>query len=51
MASRPQVTKVESKQKLDTVQGAGWAKSVIDSEKPAKCSSTWAALALVSTIS
>lgn len=31
-----QVTKVESKQKLDTVQGAGWAKSVIDKDKPAK---------------
>jgi hypothetical protein len=31
-----QVIKVDSRQKLDTVQGAGWAKSVIDSEKPAK---------------
>lgn len=31
-----QVTKVESKQKFDTVQGAGWAKKVIDDDKPAK---------------
>ena len=31
-----QVTKVESKQKLDTVQGAGWAKQVIDNDRPAK---------------
>lgn len=30
------VLKVESKQKLDTVQGAGWAKAVIDRDKPAK---------------
>lgn len=28
------VTKVESKAKLDTMQGAGWAKQVIDTEKP-----------------
>jgi hypothetical protein len=31
-----QVTKVVSKQKLDTVQGAGWAKHVIDTDKPKK---------------
>jgi hypothetical protein len=30
------VVRVESKQKLDTVQGAGWAKAVIDKDKPAK---------------
>lgn len=30
------VTKVESKTKLDTVQSAGWLKSVIDAEKPAR---------------
>jgi len=30
------VTKVESKSKLDTVQGAGWCKQVIDAEKPAR---------------
>lgn len=30
------VTKVESKAKLDTVQAAGWLKSVIDTEKPAR---------------
>lgn len=27
---------VESRQKLDTMEGAGWAKQVIDTEKPAK---------------
>ncbi len=30
------VTKVESKSKIDTVQSAGWAKKVIDDEKPAR---------------
>lgn len=30
------VTKLESRQKLDTMQGAGWAKQVIDADKPAK---------------
>ena len=30
------VLKIESKMKLDTMQGAGWAKQVIDAEKPAK---------------
>lgn len=30
------VTKIVSKSKLDTMQGAGWAKQVIDAEKPAK---------------
>lgn len=30
------VLKVESRAKLDTMQGAGWAKQVIDAEKPAK---------------
>lgn len=30
------VLSVESRQKLDTMQGAGWAKQVIDTEKPAR---------------
>lgn len=30
------VIKIESKHKLDTMQGAGWAKQVIDTEKPAR---------------
>ncbi len=30
------VLKVESRTKLDTVQGAGWVRHVIDTEKPAK---------------
>lgn len=30
------VLKVESRTKLDTMQGAGWAKQVIDQEKPAR---------------
>ncbi|MHA6684488.1 hypothetical protein [Mesorhizobium sp. A556] len=30
------VMKVESRSKLDTMQGAGWAKQVIDTEKPAR---------------
>lgn len=30
------VTKVESRQKLDTMEGAGWAKQVIDTEKPTR---------------
>ena len=30
------VLKIESRLKLDTMQGAGWAKHVIDTEKPAK---------------
>lgn len=30
------IRKVESKTKLDTVQAAGWAKKVIDDDKPAK---------------
>lgn len=30
------VLKLESKQKLDTMQGAGWAKQVIDADRPAK---------------
>jgi|SRR6266508_2110736 len=30
------VTKVETRMKLDTVQAAGWVKSVIDADKPAK---------------
>lgn len=30
------VIKIESRQKLDTMAGAGWAKQVIDTEKPAK---------------
>ena len=30
------VLKVESRMKLDTVQGAGWVRHVIDTEKPAK---------------
>ncbi|WP_422383271.1 hypothetical protein [Roseibium album] len=30
------VSKIDSKLKLDTMQGAGWAKQVIDDEKPAK---------------
>jgi hypothetical protein len=31
-----QVEKIESRTKLDTVQSAGWAKQVIDKDKPAK---------------
>lgn len=31
-----QIFKVESRSKLDTMQGAGWAKQVIDTEKPAR---------------
>lgn len=31
-----QVHKIESRSKLDTMQGAGWAKQVIDTEKPAR---------------
>ena len=31
-----QVSKVESKSKIDTVQGANWIKQVIDSDKPAR---------------
>jgi hypothetical protein len=30
------VTKIETKNKLDTMQAAGWCKKVIDEEKPAK---------------
>jgi hypothetical protein len=30
------VSKIESRNKLDTMQGAGWAKQVIDTEKPAR---------------
>lgn len=30
------VEKIESRSKLDTMQGAGWAKQVIDTEKPAR---------------
>ena len=30
------VTKVDSRAKLDTMQGAGWAKQAIDDERPAK---------------
>lgn len=30
------VHKIESRQKLDTMQGAGWAKQVIDTERPAR---------------
>lgn len=30
------VLKIESRMKLDTMQGAGWAKQVIDTEKPAR---------------
>jgi hypothetical protein len=30
------VTKVDSRSKLDTMQGAGWAKQVIDTDKPAR---------------
>lgn len=30
------VLKIESRQKLDTMQGAGWAKQVLDTEKPAR---------------
>lgn len=30
------VTKIESREKLDTMQGAGWAKQVIDRDKPAR---------------
>lgn len=30
------VSKIESRSKLDTMQGSGWAKQVIDTEKPAR---------------
>lgn len=32
----PEVTKVESRLKLDTVTGANWIKSIMDTDKPAK---------------
>jgi hypothetical protein len=48
MAQGPQDRKVESRAKLDTIQGANWLKGIIDNDKPARCSSTLAASAAAS---